>query len=149
MRSLVIVSLFFLSLAACRERYGLPLEAARDNLLVVEGNIVNGDTTKIRLSRTSPIGERNLVPEPGASLQIEGEDNSVYYLFESEEPGLYKSDFLTLSNNGKYRLKILSGSSVYESEWLSVISTPDIDSVSWKRDNGVEIFVTSHGTAGD
>jgi hypothetical protein len=148
MRYLVIATFLLFSLAACRERYGIPLEDSKANLLVVEGNILNGDTTKIRLSRTSPISERNLIVESGASLQIEGEDNSVYPLSESE-PGFYKSDFLTLNNAFRYRLKIMSGSKVYESEWLKVISTPEIDSVIWKRDNGVEISVSSHGTADD
>jgi hypothetical protein len=148
MRSLVIAILLYISLTACRERYGLPLEASRENLLVVEGNILNGDTTKIQVSRTSRIAERQLIPESGASLQIEGDDNSVYPLIESE-PGLYKSNFLILNNANRYRLRIMTGSNVYESEWLEVISTPEIDSVIWKRDNGVEISILSHGTDDD
>jgi hypothetical protein len=141
----LIITLMLFTLAACRERYGLPMEASRENLLVVEGNILNGDTTKIRLSRTSPIADRTLIVEKGASIQIEGEDNSLYQLTEAE-PGLYLSDLLNLNRAVRYRLKILTGSKEYQSEWLNVIRTPEIDSVIWKRDNGVEISVASHGT---
>ena len=147
-RLLVTGILLVYSLAACRERYGLPLEASREGLLVVEGNILNGDTTKIRLSRTSPISERTLIPETGANVQIEGDDNSVYHLAEAE-PGLYKSDFLTLNNANRYRLKIQAKSNEYESEWLDVINTAEIDSVIWERNNGVKIAVSSHGTPDD
>jgi hypothetical protein len=149
------LSLIFLllTLAACRERYGLPLEAAKNNLLVVEGNILNGDTTRIRLSRTSPIAERTLVAESGATLQIEGDDNSVVPLVESPtEPGTYSSPPLTLNNARQYRLRIYSGDKEYESAWLTVVNTAPIDSVFWQRDerdNGVEISVASRGSDAD
>lgn len=151
MRFLLIAVFLVFSVAGCRERYGLPLKAAKTGLLVVEGNILNGDTTKIRLTRTSPIDDRQLIPETGASVQIEGEDNSVYPLSESE-PGSYKTAFLTLDKSVQYRLKIASGSGVYESDWLTVISTPPIDSITWKRDDrdsSVEISVSGKGTEND
>jgi hypothetical protein len=135
-------------LSACRERYGLPMEASTNNLLVVEGNILNGDTTVVRLSRTSALGERTLVKEEGATITVEGTDNSVYALHESA-PGVYKSEFLSLDISNNYRLKIIAGGKEYESTWTGVISTPEIDSLSWRRENGVEIFVASHGTADD
>lgn len=148
MRILLLVICFFWVMVSCRERYGLPMEDARDNALVVEGNILNGDTTVIHLSRTSPVAERSLIAEEGANVQVEGDDNSIFPLRETG-PGVYKSDHLTLNVNHKYRLKILSGGAEYESEWLAVMNTPDIDSVTWKRENGVEIFVASHGTSTD
>ncbi len=148
MRLIVVIAILFLFNSACRERYGLPLESSRENLLVVEGNILNGDSTVIRLSRTSPIGERKLVPESAASLQIEGEDNSVYPLFETEE-GVYKSDALVLNTNTRYRLLISAAGKQYQSVWNEVLSTPDIDSLIWKRENGVEILVSSKGSAED
>lgn len=147
MKYLVTILILF-SLAGCKERYGLPMEAAKENLLVVEGNILTGDTTKIRLSRTSAIGDRVLIAEKGAHLEIEGEDNSLYPLAESDS-GVYKSDLLTLGNGVRYRLKIVTGSKEYQTEWLNLINTPDIDSVTWQRDNGVEISVASHGTPDD
>lgn len=151
MRVLVVVICLLILGAACRERYGLPLEASREGVLVVEGNILDGDTTEIRLSRTSSINDRRLIPEMGATLQIEGDDNSIYAFSESDS-GVYKTDFLSLNKTSKYRLKISSGPNQYESEWLTVISTPDIDSVTWRRDdrdNGVEILVAAAGNDND
>ncbi len=141
--------LVFITLLSCRERYGLPLEAARNNLLVVEGNILNGDSTVVRLSRTSPVAERRLVPETGASLQIECNDNTVFPLTETPpDPGVYKSAALVLNNARQYRLRIFTGGKEYESTWRNVINAPKVDSVFWRvddRDSSVEISVTSHG----
>jgi hypothetical protein len=149
----LILLLLLTSLGACRERYGLPLEASQDNILVIEGNILNGDSTRIRLSRTSPIAERKLIAERGASIQIEGEDNSLYRLEEAvPDSGIYKSGILALNPSTRYRLRVVTSGKEYESEWLDVISTPEIDSVHWRRDerdNGVEILVSSRGTGDD
>jgi hypothetical protein len=149
----LLVVVAFVTTLACRERYGLPLESPQTGFLVVEGNILVGDTTRINLSRTSPIAERRLAPERGASIQIEGSDNSIYQLAEqADTAGLYKSNTIVQNNNVQYRLTIRAGGKEYQTKWLDVIKTPQIDSVTWKRDefdNGVTITAASSGNGGD
>jgi hypothetical protein len=144
MKQLALTLFMLAAFSACRERYGLPMEAGITGALVVEGNILIGDTTVVRLSRTSPVGERRLDPESGATVIVEGDDNSNYFLNEFE-PGTYKIAPLPLNNSASYRLKIVAGDKQYESEWAEVMETPEIDSVFWERNDGVEIFVQSNG----
>lgn len=149
----IIFMLFVITTYSCRDRYGLPMEETTSNLLVVEGNILDGDTTRIRLSRSSNVAQRTLIAESGARLQIEGEENSIFPLEESAtEPGLYQSQYIALNKAHRYRLKILTSGKEYESEWLNILTSPEIDSVYWKRDEldqSVAISVASRGSADD
>ena len=148
MRPAYLILLLSCFALACKERYGLPIDRSLSNSLVVEGNILKGDSTVIRLSRTTATSERQIISETGASVKIEGDDNSTYTLFESE-PGLYKSAPIDLNSSTKYRLHINTGGKEYQSEWTSLINTAGIDTVYWQRANGVEIFIKSSGTADD
>ena len=148
MRAISLYLLLIFILGACRERYGLPIEKSLFNSLVVEGNILKGDSTVIKLSRTSAVGEQNLLPEKGATIRVEGDDNSSVTLFESDS-GVYKAAPIDLNPSVHYRLRISSSGKEYESEWTSLINTADIDSIYWERKNGVEIFVKSSGAPED
>jgi hypothetical protein len=148
MRSIYLILFLCCFACACKERYGLPMDTSLSHSLVVEGNILKGDSTVIRLSRTTAIGEPQIFPESGATVRVEGDDNNTYTLFESE-PGVYKTAPIELNSSTKYRLTINAAGKAYESEWTSVINTADIDTVYWQRANGVEIFIKSSGTADD
>lgn len=148
MQPVLFILLVFMLAISCRERYGLPMEKSLSNSLVVEGNILKGDTTVVKLSRVSDVADQNLAPETGATVTVEGDDNSSYQLSESE-PGVYKVSPINLQSSAKYRLKISAGGKDYESTWTSVINTSEIDSVYWVRDNGIEIFVKSSGNSDD
>lgn len=147
-RVLSIILLLFCATVACRDNYGLPVEKSLYNSLVVEGNILIGDSTIFRLSRASAVAEFNLVPEKGAVVTVEGDDNNYYPLAE-EEPGIYKMAPFDLHASTKYRLRISSGGKEYESDWTSLVSTAEIDTILWERNKGIEIFVQSKGTSDD
>ena len=145
MRIVLLIFLFFCITIACRERYGLPIEKSLAHSLVVEGNILQGDTTTIHLSRTTSVNDRQLLPETGATVTVEGNDNSTFNLSEAE-PGVYKIAPIDLNPSTAYRLRIFSGNKEYESEWTTLINTSEIDKVFWERTDGVEIFVESSGS---
>ena len=134
MRAISLYLLLIFILGACRERYGLPIEKSLFNSLVVEGNILKGDSTVIKLSRTSAVGEQNLLPEKGATIRVEGDDNTSVTLFESDS-GVYKAAPIDLNPSVHYRLRISSSGKEYESEWTSLINTADIDSIYWSRES--------------
>jgi hypothetical protein len=146
MRLILIILIAFCLLGACKDRYGLPMERSLSNSLVVEGNILKGDSTFIRLSRVTSVGDLNLLPETGATVIVEGADNTTTTLSETE-PGLYKVAPIDLNSSVNYRLRILSGSKEYESDWTSLINTADIESVFWERNDGIDILVKSSGNA--
>jgi hypothetical protein len=117
------------------------------NLLVADGylNSSNGSCT-LKLSRTVSVSTDTEVPkETGALVQLQDDDGNLYTLSEAAA-GTYVADDLVLPQNSKYRLKIVTKNNIeYRSDDVSVIETPEIDSVSWKReDTGVSVFVTTH-----
>lgn len=131
---------------ACKEPYDARLAPSQANYLVVEGYISANGITTITLSRTAPLTDTaDIKPELNAQVSIEGEDNTGFYLRE-ETSGRYKSDFLNLNLNQKYRLHIKTSlGGEYLSEYTPVKLTPPIDEISWKTDNnGVMIYVNSH-----
>ncbi len=137
--------LLILLFVHCRERYDIPFNSPTAGYLVVEGVITYGGPTTIQLSRSSPLGAVSIVPELHALVQVEGEDHSVFLLSESDS-GYYRSDELPLNPAIGYRIRIAaSNNKVYTSTFRSVILTPEIDSLSWERDEkGVAIFVNAH-----
>lgn len=148
MRQFLFLLLIFCLAIACREEYGLPIEKSLNNALVVEGNILKGDSTIIKLSRATAIAEYNLLPEKGATVTVEDDGNTLYPLNESA-PGIYTTPPIDLNAAKKYRLKISAAGKDYESDWNALITTAEIDTILWARDNGIEIFVQSKGTNDD
>lgn len=140
--------LFTLSLmTACKERYMLPGAGQETGYLVIDGVVNSGQgSTTLRITRTlklvDDVGFKN---EVGASVRLEGDDNSVHSLSEISD-GFYYSPQLTLLDNVKYKLHINTADGrEYISEDRTTLRTPPIDTLNWDRSEaGVEIFVNTH-----
>jgi hypothetical protein len=138
--------LTILLFGTCKEKYISPAYTPTTGYLVVEG-VINAGTelTNIVLKRTSNLDSTSIVYEKGAKVFVEGENNTRFNLPESSI-GNYSSTGLSLNNAIKYRLNIatLDGKK-YQSDFVSVQSTPPIDSVSWKQDSlGAHLFINTH-----
>src|SRR5687768_9005299 len=140
-----IYCILILLSAQCREKYEIPFEVPITGYLVVDGIINSGEgETNINLSRTTILSDRRIVSEAGAIVQVEGEDNSLFNLIEKDS-GRYSIDQLPITDALKYRLRIRTkDAKEYVSEFVEVKNTPVIDSISWRRNNGVEMFVHAH-----
>jgi hypothetical protein len=113
-------------------------------------NAGSGPTT-INLSRTFKLDRiAQVIPELLAQVKVEGSDSSSVSLTESGS-GVYNHAQLNLNLNKMYRIRIrTSGGKEYLSDFVTVKSTPDIDSVSWKQDNdGLKLFVNTHDPSGN
>jgi hypothetical protein len=151
MRSILIYMFILFSIIACKEIYESPAKSPVTGYLVVEGVINSGPgATQIRLSRTTSLDNMVVQHESGASVIIEGEDNSTRILNNSSD-GLYEGTDLSLNSNTKYRLKITTlDAKEYVSDYTPVKNNPPIDSISWKRENsgveenGLQIYVSTH-----
>ena len=124
------------------------LRSADSGVFVVDGyiDVSENAITYITLSTTTPVNEdTKFLPETGATVFIEDEDNNSFALHESKA-GTYKSSILNLPQNRSYRLKIIrSNEKTYYSEFVKPIITPAIDSVTWAEfDKGVEVYVSTH-----
>ena len=142
----IILTAMILILAACREEYMLPFTGPAKGYLVVEGFINSGTgPTTINLSRTLALVDTvNILPERQAQVEVEGTDNSHFTLNETA-PGTYSVPQLTIQSSQFYRVRIKTkNGSEYLSDFEPVLATPPVDSITWLRDNGVELYVNTH-----
>lgn len=130
----------------CKERYE-PLAVMNVNhFLVVEGFINSNGITSIRLSRTIRLSDTaRQIPETGAQVTVEG-DNNTFYLLQESEIGKYTSSQVSLPDLSLCRLRIVTNAGKeYLSEQVPVKRVPLIDSVHWERTStGVDTYVSTH-----
>lgn len=137
--------LLIVLVVSCKEKYVPPFNSPPTGYLVVEGNINSGGATTVSLSRSAALEGNTRLLEKGATVQVEGEDNSTYPLPETSA-GQYTAGMLQLNNTVKYRLHIRTAEGKeYQSDFEAIKITPAIDSISWQRENGdVKLYVNAH-----
>jgi hypothetical protein len=143
---IIIYGLFVIIAFTCKKPYEPPAIKAVNNFLVVDGiiNTAPNSTTTITLSRTRRLIDTVLnIPELSAQVYIESNSGNRYTLQESGD-GKYSS-LLTLNTSATYRLNIITANGgQYQSEFVSAIQTPAIDSLNWNREKVVTVYVNSH-----
>jgi Domain of unknown function (DUF4249) len=143
----LLYCLLALLVMGCKENYDSPVHSPVTGYLVVEG-VVNSGTgpANITLSRTTKLDNRSIVYETGATVKLEGQDNSVY-TFADKGQGQYSTNNLNLNTTVKYRLHIsVKAGREYLSDFATVKNNPPIDSISWKRENGdgLQLYINTH-----
>ena len=146
--------LLALGIASCVYDYtpeDVSLQGLDSPLLVVDGDIVVGDVTRVKLSYTESILEDEADMPLGVTVMVEsesGETVSAYAL--EEEPGVYEADTRELDMDVKYRLFIsVPGRGEYVSEFKPVMISPPIDEITWSiapDSTYANIEVTTHNT---
>ena len=135
----------------CKQTYLPPAVANPPNYLVVEGFIENNgtDSTIFKLSRTVRLDSNAYTPEHGASVTVEGTDNSIFPLAETNN-GAYGAPLPLLNSKVTYRLHITtSGGKQYASDYVPIVTNPPFDSISWvRKDNppnaGIQVYANTH-----
>jgi hypothetical protein len=142
--------IFFIILViqfACKKPYDVPAININYAYLVLEGNIEIGNNkiSVIHLSRTQTLKDTSVTtPETQAKVMIESNNGSSYLLNETSN-GEYTSSPLQLNSIQEYRLKVITANSdQYVSAFVKGKAAPEIDSVTWKQDKDLKIFVHSH-----
>ena len=136
--------LFFL-LNSCIDSYNPPEINQSLKHLVVEGFINIDGVSTFNLSTTRNLTDGSIeIGVTGASISIQGEDNSNYVLEENGR-GVYKSDFNILPKNQKYRINITNGDKNYKSDFVEAKVSPEIDSLGFdSRNDGLQLFINTH-----
>lgn len=141
---------FFMSLViigGCKEKFIPSFQSPITGYLVVEGYLSSGaEPTSITLSRTTKLYDTStMIYERNAQVNIIGQNQEVYQLTESAA-GVYTSASLSLNNSEKYHLQIKTqDGKEYASDDATVKQTPDIDSLTWARENGgLNVYVNTH-----
>jgi hypothetical protein len=143
-RNIAILAL--IPLAGCKKPFDPPAVATNGNYLVVEGVINSGsDSTIFKLSRTVNLSSKITTnPVLNATVSVESDQSGSYALPEKGN-GFYAIAGLTLDNTHKYRLRITTGGEVYLSDFVPVVNSPAIDTVSYSiQGNGIQFYVSSH-----
>lgn len=149
MKCFIAILLFSVMIAVgtgCKKPYEPPVIKAVTNFLVVDGTIAvgNNEITRITLSRTKRLSDSVAFdPELNASVFIEQEQGAGVQLTNNGN-GVYQSPVLSLQPGVKYRLRILSGNKEYLSAFTTAKISPAIDSITWRQNNDVTIFVHTH-----
>jgi hypothetical protein len=147
-----IISVFLLSLllCSCVSEFNAELPASDSNLLVIEGTIISDMLVTFQLSKSISINEDLVPPEKfdvRATLTIIGNDGS------QTEPALYwgagKYEIRVghLNEDVAYGVRVEYDGNIYQSALTKPLSTPEIDSVSWKqpvKDGDVSFYVSTH-----
>jgi hypothetical protein len=139
-----------LCLLCCKKPYNPPVVSSPKSYLVVEGVINSGnDSTIIKLSRTANLDSTTITnPVLGAAVTVESSQGNTFPLTDTHSNGKYKSAALGISPSQKYRLRIITGGSVYLSDFADVKPTPSIDSVGYtKKSDGIALYVNTHDPA--
>ena len=139
--------LFVAILSGCKHEFRPPVKSPSTGYLVVEGFINSGpEPTSISISRTIKIYDDSIrdVHEHNAQVNIEGQNES-FPLYETGN-GIYTSGSLQLKSDQEYRLRIKTvDGKEYVSDFSSYRTTPEIDSLTWKRNSdGVKIYINTH-----
>lgn len=151
MKNIYLLLLSGLLLFACREAYLPPVITDFQNFLVIEGIVkAGGDTSYIKLTRTRSLDDTTTeIAESNATITLQAK-SGVNYVFQNKGNGNYQLPPTTLSTGETYRMLITTtfGDS-WESDYVPVKITPAIDSVSWTRDSGININVSTKDPTGN
>lgn len=150
-RTILVMMLPVMVFFSCVKPFNPPaISAANLNMLVVDGYIIPGSATTIKLSRTLNITDSfELRPERNAQLFIEGQAGTTL-TFQTGVDGTYTCPTNTMSLDDQYRLRIiLQDGKEYLSDYAVVKQSPPIDSVEWEEEKDVNIYVTTHDPTGN
>ncbi len=144
---LIYLALLLL-VVGCVDPYRPPEITSPNSYLVVNGflNSAPGTTSTISLSRTQNLTDAKApTAETRAQVTIESQNKVIYALREGTG-GTYSLSGVTPQPGEKYRLHIKTAKGVdYFSDYVPVIPTPPIDSISWRGENdGLQINVNTH-----
>src|SRR4051812_12074364 len=145
-KSLIIFAIIYVAISfwtGCREEYQPAGINGNNDYLVVEG-IINPDSTTIFLSRTRNLNDTvSFVPESNATVTIEGERAGSFVL-QRKGNGIYAIGRISVNVNDNYRLKIIARSKLYQSDFVTVKKAPPIDSLPWKQETDVAVYLNAH-----
>jgi hypothetical protein len=142
----LMVSVALMGMTGCRDPYMPPAVTAPNAYLVVDGTVLSGpDSSYLTLSRTVSLSDSDQsVPETSANLLIEDQSGAVHTFHENGN-GLYVLPPTTFPADRKYHLIVRTrDGSQFTSDFTEVKASPPIDSIFWRKDGDLTLYVATH-----
>lgn len=122
--------------------------------LVVEGDIILGDYTNVKLSYMAYLDERDYEPVHESTVMVQDSEGNEYQAFYSFTSGIYTIDTRQpKSLSAQYRLYVkLRDGREYASEWQTPRKGPEIDSITHELDDvgfSVRFNLSLHSNDGE
>ena len=149
----ILIFLFPFLVSNCVSEFNADLPSKDIDMLFVEGNIIANTQSIFYLGKGYSLNESKVPP---ASLNVKAElfivgsngyrNGPATYL----ESGKYQINVGNLEENESYGIEINYDGNVYVSELLSPLSTPEIESVSWRqpeKEGMVTLHISTHDTS--
>lgn len=129
---------------ACIDQYTPTGIEEISSMLVVDGKI-SGDSTLITLSRSVGLTQNisDITWIDNAIVRVEREDGVSFGETVYRGDGVYFIPVESLQKGKKYRLYIKTGSEEYVSEYLEPLFTPEVEEITWDKENSIVSFYVS------
>ena len=125
----LLITLSFL-FSSCVEEYKLPSKVVNEyeSEIVIQGRILAGEESIIYVSYTTPFNQDTPAPiVRNAQVTVVGQNGFRSELAKYEpENNCYVVDTRSLSTETQYAIEVKLDSETYQSEYLSLMDTPDI-----------------------
>jgi hypothetical protein len=147
--SLYALAAFLFS--SCLDPYSPPATTDNVDLLVVDGFLsVTSSSVAVRLSHAVALDDSGVPPaEQNAHVRLEESDGG-FVTLSGDADGNYTATGLIIDASKKYRVHIQTlGGKEYFSDYVDVLKTPDIDSVTWRASDKVTLYVNTHDDTGE
>ena len=147
----ILLSAAILFHFSCIEEYSISSKQNinEHNAIVIQGQIFSGEKSKIYISKTEPLNSVEQ-PEPisNAKVYVIGENGYKSEIAQYDTDGkLYLIDTETLPNNTSYAILVNVNGEVFQSDFLTLQNTPEIDNLTYKeKEDGVSIHISTHNT---
>lgn len=134
--------------SSCVDEYKLPTEISKkfEAEVVIQGRILSNEESIIYVSYTSAFNQETAAPiVRDAQVTIIGQDGYRSELAEYKpENNCYVINTGNLSTGTQYAIEVELDGETYQSEYLSLTETPDIDEITHQEhEDGISIHVTT------
>ena len=142
MKRIVFYIVTMLAVSACVYPYSVDLEETAKPELVIDANILLGNTSTVNLSYLQPleVGQKMTAVSGRASGNVYLEDESGHIFKATSRYGTYELPNIVPSDNSKYRLTVEVDGNIYRSEWIEPTAPPTITDVRFSADN-TQVYV--------
>ena len=147
---LLILSLIVL-ISSCIEEYTIPKSELKDSKqVVIQGRILAGEESIFYLSHTKPFGDKSQLQETilNATVTIIGQNGYESPKAEFDiENDYYYIDTKQLEANTLYAVKVEAEGEIFQSDFLSLQKTPEIEEITYKEyQDSISLHVSTRGT---